>query len=217
MESATTVGQWAKESYHAQFTGLQVIHVEGLRECSVIRYGRWRDTASEDSTELVLLPYTCNSDYSGSLVESANRKWIEDSFGEKSGVYQVYGGYGTAGIAVVSSFADSDLIEALESLESYPLICDQIHSELEMESQERALDSWALQEFLECLEKHFEIELDSSLASSDGLRELFHQCCESANEYWVNEQGDESYINVERLVSNGDINPHEIPWIASDM
>jgi hypothetical protein len=181
-------------------------------ELKDVRYGRWHD---RKNGRYLLPDLLSGSDYSGSLVQKANyRKFSEDfADGEDTWWTNVPGGHGTYGILIdmqgVPDDISTDVAEFLNSLHDYPLADEDLHSEMEMEAQEEAWNGWAERDFARALEKKFagdeELEpvLEDVLTDDEKLkklRELFEDAREKANEYWVNEQGDEMYINIDRIV-----------------
>ena len=139
------------------------------------------------------------------------------------------GGHGTFALAIRLDALTPDLLEMLESLEDYPVADESLWSELETESQNEAWNAWAKDEFRTALSKALVSEFEASTASNqrdgetdeacatrvdaaiawleDGaeiadssLSELFWKMAELANVYWANEQGSDSYIDIEDVV-----------------
>jgi hypothetical protein len=126
----------------------------------------------------------------------------------------------------------ASLLETIEGLEDYPLVDESLHSELEMEAQNQAWEDWGCSEFKTELGKYFaavirsgiedsteeEFTLFNQLACSEDLAECsenedwvsddqanrwFWELSEYANEYWVNEQGEDCCIDMEDVVRKG--------------
>jgi len=163
----------------------------------------------EETAELYFyVPYASGSDYSGSTVEKANAKCIEDSYGEHDWVHPVYGGYGTYAVAIgVTGLLGCDedtfdeLCETLEGLDDYPLIDEEVHSALEMESADEAWDSWVSGDFVRALEKEFSDQADFEWPDGPALRAFFEEKCEDANTYWECEgAGPDMYVRIEDVV-----------------
>ena len=207
-------------------------------------YGDWHELS--DSTEVtpdtfVIPKYCTGSDYSGNLVEVSNYKamveLLEGAELEEGIDYLTYsGGYGTFAIAIrayslIETTECDSIIDTLESLGDYPLIDESLESELEMESQNEAWESWGKREFAEELGKYLEREITAGLetegeyaatfgithcsvalaefarnegwAPDDKLGKWFYKLAEYANENWVNEQGSDSYIDMADVVKHG--------------
>jgi hypothetical protein len=140
------------------------------------------------------------------------------------------GGFGTFALAIRLDALTPELLETLEVLEDYPVIDESLWSELETESQNEAWDSWAKADFRTALAKALVSAYEASPASDqldgetdqdyaggydsavewledgaditdDNLSHLFMLMSDLANEYWVNEQGSDSYIDVEDVVN----------------
>jgi len=163
----------------------------------------------EETAELYFyVPYASGSDYSGSTVEKANAKCIEDSYGEHDWVHPVYGGHGTYAVAIgVTGLLGCDedtfdeLCETLEGLDDYPLIDEDAHSALEMESADEAWDSWVADDFVRALEKEFSGEADFDFPTGSALRAFFEEKRENANTYWECEgYGPDMYVRIEDVV-----------------
>jgi hypothetical protein len=112
-----------------------------------------------------------------------------------------------------------EILEALESLEDYPLLDEDLHSQLESESQNKAWESWVRTDFRKELgaamfslwhsspkavqrdietRADYESRLDDTEEylssdcgeiSDDNLASIFWQLADLANVYWVNEEG----------------------------
>lgn len=211
---ANTVGEYAEDSYGGQVVYASIDPGENLS----IRYGEWSNKPStSNDVALFMVPYTTGSEYSGTLVERSNYQAFLDEYGDIPGVHTTFGGYNTFGVLVEASIDDEGLLEALASLESYPLLDESLHSEMEMDAQFEAWKNWASSDFGSALEKEFGVEIDSP--DSPSMTTLFFEAAESANEYWVNEQGDEMYIDIDRIVRDGGITREdllEIPGVTPE-
>ena len=123
----------------------------------------------------------------------------------------------------------ANLIDILSGLDDYPVADEDAMSHMEIESQNEAWESMYRSDFMRELEKYLasyirarvEDEIPGKFGSLDATDELaeycedgdwntpaladkwFYELAEYANEYWVNEQGTDSYIDVERVISNG--------------
>lgn len=166
------------------------------------RYGNWRTTKGRDGRYFVP-EYLSGSDYSGSLVERSNVDAWREQFadGENTWWCTVHGGHGTIAIVVDGEGLTDEAKEFLCALSDYPLADEERHSEMEMEAQGAAWDDWARRDFVRALEKRFDVEDLDLAADNDQLFELFRETGDRIGEYWVNEQGDSMYINVDRIAS----------------
>jgi len=170
-----------------------------------LRYGRW--TEREDGRYLIPVSLG-GSDYSGTLVERSNaRAWCErfdDS--EDQWWTNAPGGHGTFAIVIdtkgIPEDVEDDVAEFLNGLQDYPLADEDLHSKMEIESQEEAWNDWGRKNFLKAIEKHFEVEFEDD-PDQKLVDEIFYESCDKANENWINEQGDSSYIDMDRVVAKG--------------
>ncbi len=160
---------------------------------------------------LVFCPDYCQgSDYSGSLVELSNCDTLaEDHYGK--GVWRLYGGHGSFGLAFDLRFLTEEALEALESLQDYPLASEDKLSELELEKEEEAWESWVSSDFTKELLSSFYQEaseealeaLEDKLESleDEKLYGLFQEACELGNHYWETE-AQSRWIDCEKVAAS---------------
>ena len=119
------------------------------------------------------------------------------------------------GLSLDPRYVNDEMIEELHGLEGYPLLSDDDHSDLELELQDEAWDSWAAKDWAAAVEKRLALYAPESAdqywaadkmeaVAADKLRELFHACCESSNTYWQEEQGDQ-WIDLDRVAAALDL------------
>lgn len=149
--------------------------------------------------------YLGGSDYSGSLVEVSNHRVFVATFKAGQGVWwsDLHGGYGTFGVLVDPARIPSDLVtevtEWLSGLDDYPLADEDDHSELEMEAQNAAWESWARRDFAIELEAQHDCDLDG--VDGEALFGLFIAAQDRANENWENQGGSEVWIDVDAVAA----------------
>jgi len=75
------------------------------------------------------------SDYSGGVLQKSNNKSFLEQFGDVEGVYELWGGMGTYGVAVRLDVYENnkEIKGTLDSLDDYPVIDEEAYSELEHE------------------------------------------------------------------------------------
>jgi len=140
-----------------------------------------------------------SGDYGGSLVELSNLQTFLEDHGEKPGVWELSGGWGSSGLALDVRFLEEELLEELEALESYPLRSEDHLSFLELEEEGKAWESWASSDFRKELEKLLEEKLEAPEEKLEALEEkledlseeklfqLFQEAAEEASLYWETE------------------------------
>lgn len=165
----------------------------------VSRYGRWevRPDGRYEVPDLL-----SGSDYSGCLVQRSNHDVWRETFadGEDQWWCSVIGGYCTYAIVIDMEAITDDAREFLDALEGYCIADDDHHSNMEMEAQSEAWESWTRRDFIQALEKRFDAEDLDVAADKIALFELFYETSDRIGEYWVNEQGSDMYINVDKIV-----------------
>lgn len=185
----------------------------------------------------MLVDYAGGSDYSGDLVNKSNHRalieMVPEGYEDGAEYLDYTGGHGTYALAIRLDSVTPELLEAIESLEDYPLLDESLHSEMEIDAQNEAWEDTYRSEFKTALgkalfqewvdspatdQKDSETDADFEARQADvetflsddcgdldngTIDRLFYLMAELANEYWQNEQGSSCYIDVERVVSEG--------------
>jgi hypothetical protein len=145
--------------------------------------------------------------YSPSAVYRSNARVFRDEF---SSELEKADGDGPD-VALDVRYITDEMLETLEGLESYPLISDDDHSELELEDQQEAWESWAASDWRrlvcsavdEYLPEDFPFDGDELLSRLSGedqkLAALFDQCCEASSLYWFEDGDSGQWINLDRV------------------
>lgn len=151
-------------------------------------------------TTLVFCPdYFSSGDYCGSLCELSNLQTFLEDF-TNPGVFELYGNYGSSGLAIDVRFATEEILEDLRALQSCPLRSEDALGELELEKEEEAWQSWAESDFRSAVIKE-SLELFSSApeaqqqsleealeeTESGALALLLRSLQERGNMYWETE------------------------------
>lgn len=110
---------------------------DNLEECDWISYGDIQPAEHSDKIDLVGLPFTGGSDYSGSTSDKANHQWIVENYGHHPALREVFGGYGTYDVVFIASLLNEETRGELEDLandlEKYPVLDDDTLHQLEQE------------------------------------------------------------------------------------
>jgi hypothetical protein len=185
----------------------QVVDLWERKNLESVEYNQWYASP----TGRYLVPsWLSGSDYTpGGLVPLSNYKAWCKQFPDGEGVWwgNAPGGYNTYAIVIDTQAVPEDLedtvAEFLNGLQDYPLADEDLHSELEMEAQNAAWESWVKDEFKSAIEKEYEQEFGDKLPDKvfdEQLYELFHCAFDAINAEWINENGDSMHVNIERLV-----------------
>lgn len=170
--------------------------------------------------KLYLMPRYCSgSDYSGDSVTVTNYRAWKEQFPADSFV-DVYGWYGSYGIAIRAHKLTTEMVETLDSLANYPLLDDDLHSEIEREAENDAWDSWVKSDFQKELVKLAdEWKNETEEGTEEGTKadslvdylkneltdsqlvEWFYQCAEIANKYWIHETGNQACFRIDEMLS----------------
>lgn len=155
--------------------------------------------------DLCIISVLSGGDYSNSCaVEYANFLEWQEMFADSLSIdwWTVSGGYGSYGIAIRVDTENEEILEMIGSLSDYCVINYDRLSQVETEWQDYSYRDCVAQDFVDGIEKQFEIELMIDDPEDSGLVfDLFQVCADRANEYWEVEQHGSAYIRVEKLVS----------------
>jgi hypothetical protein len=120
------------------------------------------------------------------------------------------------GIALDIRFVTDEMLEAIESLEDYPLLSEDDYSALELDLQEEAWELWAASDWRglvttalaqfapeSCDDSEQWAEDAMERVEDEAVRELFHACCETTSNYWF-EDGTDQWIDLARVAEGID-------------
>lgn len=115
------------------------------------------------------------------------------------------------GLSLDIRFVTLEMIETIEGLEDYPLISDDDHSNLELELQIEAWESWGASDWRRIVERKlddaietngFDLEAETVLDSLEDcasrLYDLFLGCRDATNIYWEEQLGDQ-WIDLDEV------------------
>jgi hypothetical protein len=103
---------------------------------------------------LLFVPSHCESgDYGGSVYALSNAEALLKEFGGSPGCRELIGGHGSYGLAIDVRYVSEDLLEALESLESYPLYDEEHCCLVEDRLKEEAFSSYLERDLRRLLEE----------------------------------------------------------------
>jgi hypothetical protein len=167
-----------------------------------------KDTLKEVDIFLIS-KYMSYGDYDDScMVERSNYKLFMEDYKEEKGIFRIYGGYGSSGIAIsirylldpVNEDKADEIIDLLNGLNSYPVIDDEDMSNMEYESFLESLDSYAIRDCSSLLANQFLLEVYDF--NEDKLKEVLLESDRNLNypSYQI-ESGGNCYIDTTRLIS----------------
>ena len=176
----------------------------------------WRNVS------LGFVPSLCGySSYSNlGLVGKANFNVLTDSASTPDplgGILTVGYDWNGEGVVLDVLRVPVDVIETVEALESYCLISDDEHSELQLQAQQEAWESWAADDWRKLVQKALaqyapenadlyweEERLDAVPDLESKLAALFHACAEEVGEYWEEDGSCGQWIRLERVAEKLD-------------
>ena len=144
-----------------------------------------------------------DSDFEDSIYEMSYRQWVQftepavvDDFkcSDPPMVVKLWGSHGSECLWLLECEATEDIIACLSD---YPLLDDNLHSELEIDAENSAWDSWIRADLYDTLEDSVK-ELADDM-TDEQLFTCYRKAMETENEYPINEQGDQIWVNVKRI------------------
>lgn len=168
---------------------------------------RWR------STRLLFLPEYFDDDYSWPggyrrpSIYEANANVARNEYTEKDGLIVE-----SPSLGIDPRFASEDLLGAIDSLESYPVLDETELGKVEAKRQEEAWESWAAADWRESVSKALHQHAPDGAddywgeeivdrVSDSALYDLFRSCCEESDEYWEEHSDGESWIRLEAVAA----------------
>lgn len=159
---------------------------------------------------LLWLPSYCmGGDYSGSTHHVANARYLLRQFSSPE-LRECSGDYGSQGVIVDPRYLSEELLELLQSLENYPVLCEEELSSYELELQDEMWEHTVRREWERALESALlelsdNEELTETIVESlsgESLFSLFSHCAELSNTYWEAETGTKVWIDVDRVAES---------------
>lgn len=160
------------------------------------------------NNDLYLIPkYMSYGDYDNScMVERSNRKLFLQEYGELSGVYTIFGGYGSKGIALsikwmldpINEESAQSIIDLLKDLNNYPCIDDEDMSNMEYEAFSEALEDYGIGDTCRALSKKYGITVYDY--NHDKMKELILDVDRSGNPVFMIESGGLCYIDIDDMI-----------------
>jgi len=174
-----------------------------------------KDTLKEVDIFLIS-KYMQFGDYDNScMVERSNYKLFLEEYKEEKGIFRIYGGCGSSGIAIsiryLLDLANEDkadeIIELLNNLNKYPVIDDEDMSNMEYDSFIESLDSYAIRECNDLLSKQF--LLDVYDFNEDKLKDVLLESNRNLDyDAYKIESGGGCYIDTKRLIKKVTLNQY---------
>lgn len=149
---------------------------------------------------LIDMPLCSGGDYSGSDVSIANYRYMLREFTPKEGVISYYGGYGGYGILLIvpnlKIKTRERVVDILQDLKDYPVIDEELFSEVTAELEQQAWHDWIKEAFRREIKEKF----GESLGEHD-LHDLFWEVVTSGNYEFINEYNS-MWIDVGQIVKD---------------
>jgi hypothetical protein len=168
-------------------------------------YGDLEENASGDLMEI---PYTIYSDYSGSTVERSNCDVFLERYGKRPDVWETYGGFSTRGAVMRRMVYDDpqtdeeeEIKECIDSLFNYPVIDEERMSNLEFELEEESWNDYGRSDLRYALKKagiYTDEEMDD--ISDESLDQMWYVTCDVEAIYPIFEDANGPYFYIDDAV-----------------
>jgi len=164
--------------------------------------------SSKRETGWYQVEYATGSDYSGSSVERANYKELQEMLeaahpedAQPVVWARTSGGHGTYGIVVRYGDLDEEIRETLDALEDYPAINDEAVSNLEMEEQDETWENSGRDEFIRAVAKIEGKDKDAleEAITPEQWHGVFRAMCTATNRDWEDQGGEGPWIDMKKL------------------
>ena len=170
-----------------------------MKSMSYERFNEYR----QENPNWTELEFACGSDYSGGVVERANYQYFLEQFAEHEDVIRLSGMFFSYGIGYNKESTDSDLIDAVNALEYYPVADDELLYEVQNDWENDAWDNFIESDLLTRLKRNpaFETLLDNGFDNPEfrsNLKELFYSSIDQSNCHWEY-HGDSAWINADKV------------------
>jgi len=175
------------------------------------------------SVSLLWLSDHCLSgDYCGAPHTASNARVLLKEFSGPE-LREAIGDYGSQSVAVDPRYLSEDLLENLQSLESYPVLDEDDCSALKLEYQGQAWENWAEGDFSKALESRLSellendelAELAMDKISSDSLYSLFHALADRGSVYWESQSSPDQWIDCEKVAE--ELSEEELSSLAAPL
>jgi len=189
--------------------GFRVSNVSPLEALAYCVKNRWKDC------RLLFSPEHLNADcmWPGGYDAPSHHRSNNRVFREEYKKELEFADGDADGLSLDIRFLTDDMIETIKSLEDYPILDECDWSNLEIDDQNEAWDSWASSDWRravesklgELLPENTDTDADEILDSVENLDskllELFHACMEQSNAYWLEQYQGGWYVDVDRVAS----------------
>jgi len=209
--------KWVKDNVPGYYSTGGHEHMEDLNfpEVKNIRYSDIHNIIGkiDENTpveDLFLIPdYLQYGDYdSSSMPERSNYKTFIEDYGDIPGIYEIYGGNGSTGIAISVKWLLSpdnedkarEIINLINGLNEYPVIDEELMSSMEYDAFIEAIDNYGSGDFISAMAKKFNLEIYDY--DGEKVKDLILDINRAGHsEYYVIESDGSVYIDIERLIA----------------
>jgi hypothetical protein len=193
--------------------------IDGIEHGDWIGYGDAEAARPIERANAIGSTWLCGSDYVGGSVVRSNlqaMRAILDEIAEEHEAEAPYvnasGGYGTDAVFFLLDVEAPEsmlapIVEALQALESYPVLDEDSLAEIECEEVSDSWESYACSDFASALQERIGSDFVEVEADSDALFGLFNECSGTIEHEesgaWIDVEGAATYVSAPLLFALG--------------
>lgn len=145
-------------------------------------------------------PIMSGGDYSGSMYNESNHRAFLAEHGDIPGIHDVYGGFGSFGVAIrLDALANEDIKRDLTYMEENGVLSDEDYYELQNKYINKDWEEYVRDDFLKQVRESDSFLSDLKI-SKPKLLELFQECTSETGEYWESEGPHQMFIRLEKII-----------------
>jgi hypothetical protein len=197
---------------------VKYVGYDKLDDVSQISWGEFTENTTPEAADCFISDLFYGSEYSGDSVSRSNFLSIQNEYGDKTGVFKVFGGWDTYSWlfhfpTIEETWPEEDkekLIKDMKDLDDYPVLDEEQLSELETETEQEAWDNNYRHDFEQKLlgmgfDKNdilYELDEDANI-DNDDLDKIFYELISNGNGgEWIHETGCSVYINLDDIMKD---------------
>jgi hypothetical protein len=179
-----------------------------MHEMTLITHNFWEFTKDMIESLYVSHDFSSSGDYGGSLVELSNCSILTENYHHLLVIGGYSSSYATVSLSYLIENLDTgiteEIIDIYDSLNDYPVIDDEIWSQLEDKYASETWEACYKDEFIDLINKKFTTSTEPELTLTLGkdLESLRNMLMERSNTNWCNEEGYTMYLDIDRIINS---------------
>jgi hypothetical protein len=134
------------------------------------------------------------------MYNESNHRVFLDEHKDVPGIYDVWGGYGSFGVAIrLDALANEDIKRDLTNMEENGVLSDEDYYELQDSYINESWEEYTRDDFIKQVRESDSFLIDLKI-SKPKLLELFQECTSETGEVWEDEGPHQVYIRLDKIV-----------------